>query len=140
MNQKEQNVPFTIEALTKKYGKTMQPAQIKKSGASLDVETPEGKHFVLDPRLALTSVPLEKYFQNQIGPVSGGIIIDGSNIAVIVLPPVAQFKCYYILCYYPADMLWRKLNPVMQNALIDGFVKEKIISPSLAKTLREAIK
>ena len=70
--------------------------------------------------------------------------MSGSSIVAIgvlkVRPPRVRVPfCYWILCYYPADAVLRKIRPEIRRKLISEMVGKRIISTKLARELRRGL-
>lgn len=68
--------------------------------------------------------------------------MSGSSIVAIgvlkVRPPRVP-PCYWILCYYPADVILRRIRPEIRRKLISEMVGKRVISTKLARELRRGL-
>ncbi len=67
------------------------------------------------------------------------VLVGYSGDSIVVIVPrdptkFPRFRC--VLCYYPAPDLLRRIRPELRDALLNRYVKERIIPAPLAEEVR----
>lgn len=80
--------------------------------------------------------PIER--EADLHKVAGQLKLSAAKVGdSIVAVKVGVGKCYYILCYIPADDILVRIEPDIRNKIIEQYVDKKIIPAEFGKILKE---
>jgi hypothetical protein len=106
----------------------------------------DGKYFVemegRDEELPVGVLVDEAQFKELVGQQVEVLYSEPTRFVVGVVARVPRIRCYYILCYYPADIWGRYVGPAIPELgenvrikLADRFLEEGLISREVHEKL-----